>query len=256
MVIGTRLNGKIEPGAMPWHHRWIGNPFLTWFLNLFYNTGISDAHCGLRAVSREGLDRMNLGSTGMEFASEMIIEASRIGLNITEVPVSYRPREAGDPKLQSFPDGWRHLRFILLQTPAYLFDFPGAIMFSVGLVLMISTFFGINLGFTPRTNSMIAGSLLALVGYQVMFFGAFSKMIQGKTLSRLLTLERGATASIFLVALGLAWSIRLASHFLESKVTPPIEESILGYSLIVLGLQTFFSSFMLSIISLGRPKRK
>jgi glycosyltransferase involved in cell wall biosynthesis len=255
MVIGTRINGIIEDGAMPWLHRWIGNPLLTGFLNLFFKVGVSDAHCGIRAIKKEALNKMDLRTQGMEFASEMIIEASKKGLNIREVPVSYNKRKAGDPKLKSFSDGWRHLRFMLLHAPTYLFDYPGAMIFITGAILMALAFFGVDIGFTPRTNSMIAGSLLAMVGYQVLFFGAFTKMIQGKNLSRLFTLERGATAAFFLFTIGLVWTMMLAFRFIKAKINPPVQLSILGFSLMVLGLQTFFSSFMLSIISIGRKSQ-
>jgi len=253
-VIGTRLNGRIERGAMPWLHRWIGNPFLTWFLNLSSKTGISDAHCGLRAVRRDALERMELLSHGMEFASEMIIEAARVGLRFREVPVTYYPRKGGGSKLNSFSDGWRHLRFMLLNAPTYLFEYPGILLFSLGVFLMASELLNLNIGFTPRTNSMIAGSLLTLVGYQVFLFGAFTKMVQGLSLPKFFTLERGVIIAILMMVVGFAWTVKLVSEFMGSGVSPPVEQSILGFSLMVLGLQTFFSSFMLSIISMGRKR--
>jgi len=197
LVIGTRLNGKIEGGAMPWLHRWIGNPLLTWFLNQFFKTGIS---------------------------------------------------------VSSFSDGWRHLRFMLLYAPTHLFDYPGILLLSLGVFLMASALINLNIGFTPRTNSMIAGSLLTLIGYQVFFFGAFTKMIQGGSLPKSFTLERGATTAILIFALGFAWTVRLVSEFIGGRVSPPVEQSIVGFSLMILGLQTFFSSFMLSIISMGRKR--
>lgn len=253
-VIGTRLNERIEPGAMPWHHRWIGNPLLTGFLNQSFKTGISDAHCGFRAIKRDALEKMSLRSQGMEFASEMIIEAARVGLRIREVPVTYYRRKGGNSKLSSFSDGWRHLRFMLLYAPTYLFDYPGILLLSLGVFLMASALLSLNIGFAPRTNSMIAGSLLTLIGYQVFFFGAFTKMIQGGSLPKSFTLERGATAAILIFALGFAWTVKLVSEFIGSRVSPPVEQSIVGFSLMILGLQTFFSSFMLSIISMGRKR--
>lgn len=253
-VIGTRLNGRIEAGAMPWLHRWIGNPLLTWFLNLSFKTGISDTHCGFRAIRRDALEKIDLRSHGMEFASEMIIEAAKAGLRMREVPVTYYPRKGGNSKLNSFSDGWRHLRFMLLCAPTYLFEYPGVILFSLGAFLMASALLDFNIGFTPRTNSMIAGSLLTLVGYQVLLFGTFTKMIQGLSLPKSFTLERGAIVAILMFAIGFAWTVKLVSEFMGSGVSPPVEQSIMGFSLMILGLQTFFSSFMLSIISMGRKR--
>ncbi len=254
-VIGTRFNGSMEPGAMPWLHRWVGNPLLTWFLNLSFEAGVSDAHCGLRAFRRDVLGKMDLRSRGMEFASEMIIEAARVGLRISEVPVSYYPRRGGVSKLNSFSDGWRHLRFMLLYSPTRIFEYPGILLFSLGVLLMASALLGLNIGFTPRVNSMVAGSLLTLVGYQVYFFGAFTRMVRGQSLSGLFTLERGAVAAVLLFVTGLVWTGWLVSGFLGGGGSPPVEWSILGLSLMVLGLQSFFSSFMLSIVSLGRRRQ-
>ena len=111
-VIGSRFRGEIRPGAMPWLHRYIGNPFLTGMLNLLFKAGVSDAHCGMRAFTREAYDTMQLQTTGMEFASEMVVKAAKTGLRIAEVPITYYPRK-GESKLHSFRDGWRHLRFML-----------------------------------------------------------------------------------------------------------------------------------------------
>ena len=113
VVLGNRLTQDLEAGAMPWLHRRIGNPFLTNVLNLFFETGVSDAHCGLRSISREAYSTMNVGAAGMEFASEFLIEAIRNSLRIAEVPIRYRRRSGGEPKLRAFRDGWRHLRLML-----------------------------------------------------------------------------------------------------------------------------------------------
>ncbi len=125
MVIGDRMD-NIQPGAMPWLHQYIGNPLLTGFLNLLFRTGINDAHCGMRAVRRDVLPRLDLRTTGMEFASEMVIRASKEKLTIAEFPIEYHPR-GGDSKLSSFRDGWRHLRFLLVHSPNHLFILPGSV---------------------------------------------------------------------------------------------------------------------------------
>ena len=125
LVMGDRMD-NIHPGAMPWLHRYVGNPVLTGILNLFFRTGVSDAHCGMRALRRDVLPRLDLRTPGMEFASEMVIRASKEELDIREFPIEYHPR-GGESKLSSFRDGWRHLRFLLVHSPTHLFLVPGAI---------------------------------------------------------------------------------------------------------------------------------
>ena len=136
MVIGNRMK-NIHPGAMPWHHRYIGNPLLSGFLNVLFKTGIDDAHCGMRAVRRDVLPRLGLRTTGMEFASEMVIRAAKEKLVLAQFPIEYHPR-GGESKLSSFRDGWRHLRFLLVHSPNYLFIVPGAIMVLIGAAVEAS----------------------------------------------------------------------------------------------------------------------
>src|SRR5262249_19250581 len=151
--------------AMPWSHRWIGNPILTGILNVFYKVKISDAHCGLRAVRRDALDVLKLQSTGMEFASEMVIKASKRGLRVDEVPIVYHPR-IGDSKLNSFRDAWRHMRFMLIHTSTHLFVIPGAVATIVGLVALTVMAADPGLWGDAGTSIAIAGAILAIVGTQ------------------------------------------------------------------------------------------
>ena len=188
LVIGSRFKGKIEKGAMPWHHKWIGNPLLTKFLNLFFKARISDAHSGFRAIKGEALEKLDLRTNGMEFASEMIIEAIRKGLRIKEVPISYYRRKTGGSKLSSFSDGWRHLKFMLINAPTFLFTYPGLAFLFVGLFLIFSAFLNIKSGFAFGIHSMIAGSLLTIVGYQIVFFGFFANIYERKGLPKFFTL--------------------------------------------------------------------
>ena len=123
LAMGSRFEGEILPDAMPWLHQYIGNPVLTGILNLFFRAGVSDAHCGIRAFTRDAFQRMHLQTSGMEFASEMVINAAKADLHIAEVPVTYYPR-LGESKLHSFRDGWRHLRFMLLYSPTGSSWFP------------------------------------------------------------------------------------------------------------------------------------
>src|SRR5690349_16753807 len=133
-VMGSRLRGRIHRGAMPWLHRYVGNPVLTGVLNLFFRTGVSDAHCGMRAFRRDLLPVLDLRTTGMEFASEMVIRAAKAKLKIAEFPIEYHPR-GGESKLSSFRDGWRHLRFLLVHSPTHLFMLPGAILGLLGVLI-------------------------------------------------------------------------------------------------------------------------
>ena len=167
LVMGNRMK-NIKPGAMPWHHRYIGNPVLTGTLNLFFRTGVKDAHCGMRAIRRDVLPRLDLRSSGMEFASEMVIRAAKEGLDIREIPIEYHPR-AGESKLSSFRDGWRHLRFLLVHSPTYLFLVPGALMAVLGLLVMLTVLGNVSVfGRQWDLHTMIAGTLMTVVGVQVL----------------------------------------------------------------------------------------
>jgi glycosyltransferase involved in cell wall biosynthesis len=254
LVIGSRFKGRIEEGAMPWHHKWIGNPILTWFLNLFFGAGVSDAHSGFRAITGESLEKLDLDSYGMEFASEMIIEAVDKGLRIKEVPISYYRRKSDSSKLSSFEDGWRHLKFMLMHAPNYLFIYPGACLFFVGFLLMLAALLNVYVGYVPGAHSMIAGSLSTITGYQAMFFGMFAKAYHGRGMPSFLTLEKGATAGALMFVAGVIYVLSLVLEWTNAgfRSLPSIELDIAGFTLIVLGIQTFFSSFMLSIISTGR----
>jgi len=223
---------------------------------------VSDAHSGFRAIKREALEKMNLRCHGMEFASEMIIEASRKGLKIQEVPITYHPRE-GASKLNSFEDGWRHLKFMLLQTPKHLYFIPGFVLFAIGFILIIL----MNLidvkvgGAILGVNSIIAASLLVIVGYQLIFLGLFSSVyghskgffeVEGlsKTISERISLEKGAVIGLIIFAIGALHALYLISRWINSGylVIPEVRESILGMVLIVIGLQTIFFSFFLSML--------
>ena len=170
VVIGNRMH-NIHPGAMPWHHRYIGNPLLSGFLNLLFSTGVDDAHCGMRAVRREVLPRLDLRTTGMEFASEMVIRAAKEKLDVRQFAIEYHPR-GGESKLSSFRDGWRHLRFLLVHSPNHLFILPGAMMAAIGALVELIVI--ARLGVFGREwdiHALIAGSLLAIVGTQVVALG-------------------------------------------------------------------------------------
>src|SRR3954462_9325610 len=170
LVMGDRMD-NIQPGAMPWLHRYVGNPILSGILTLFFRTGVRDAHCGMRAVRREVLPQLDLRTTGMEFASEMVIRAAKEKLDIREFPIEYHPR-GGESKLSTFRDGWRHLRFLLVHSPTHLFVIPGLVLFAIGALISLLVLFEIDLfGRSWQLHAMIAGSLLAIVGTQVVGLG-------------------------------------------------------------------------------------
>jgi len=261
LVIGSRFKGEILDGAMSWLHKHIGNPVLTWFLNFFFKAGVSDAHSGFRAFTREALDKMKLKGDGMEFASEMIMRAVWAGLRIKEVPITYYPRKGSEPKLKSFRDGWRHLKFMLLYAPSYLFVLPGIFLFILGMALVflisagLSKFGHINLGI----HSMIASSLLAILGYQLLFLGLAGKIYRAKMdmpndrivefLTNRLSLEKGATIGLLIFLAGFVYTAYLIWKWVERfRSLPMLNQDVLAFTLIVIGLQTVFHSFFLSML--------
>jgi len=260
MVMGSRLDGEIRPGAMPTLHQYIGNPLLTRFLNAFYGAGVSDSHSGFRIFTREAYETMGLETDGMEFASEMIMKAGAKDLKIVETPIIYHERE-GEEKLESFKDGWRHVRFMLVNAPGYLFSVPGAVLGLLGLLVMGTAYSGATVGgVTLGIHSMIAGSLLTIVGYQVASLGVFATVasdpIQKPTdpittrITQSLSLERGATYGAAVFAVGGVYAAALVYQWVSSGFTSVTFTmgSILAFTAIVIGLQTVFSSFFLSSI--------
>ena len=177
LVMGDRLGGDILPGAMPWTHRWIGNPILSGMLRLLFHTRISDSHCGMRAFTREAYDRLALRTTGMEFASEMVVSALREHLRVEEMPITYHPRE-GESKLSGLRDAWRHVRFMLLYSPSYLFQLPGLLLMVVGAFLVLALAGGPRVLFGHRWDyhPLLFGAIALIVGYQLVLFDTFAKI--------------------------------------------------------------------------------
>ena len=263
MVIGDRMD-NIQPGAMPWLHRYVGNPVLTGMLNLFFATGVKDAHCGMRALRREVLERLDLRTTGMEFASEMVIRASKEKLRIAEFPIEYHPR-GGQSKLSSFRDGWRHLRFLLVHSPTHLFIIPGAVLAGLGTLIVV--FVGAGLDFFGRAwglHALIGGALLMIVGTQVVALGLcahaygtyfmnekdpwFDRMRARFRLEHGLLLG-GAFALVGVVMGGVIVATWIA-HGFGSLADEHL--AVIAASLLIVGIQIFFSSFLLSILGLRR----
>jgi glycosyltransferase involved in cell wall biosynthesis len=267
-VMGSRLKGDVLPGAMPWLHHHIGVPVLTGLLNFISGTRVTDAHCGMRAFTKDAMERMKLRTTGMEFASEMVINAARAGLNITEVPITYYPRE-GSSKLNTFRDGYRHLRFMLMYSPTYLFLVPGLSMLLLGLILLVALLGGpLKIGDNfIGLQFMVLGSLLAILGYQVINLGFYAKIYaleQGLTendafverLLRHFNLERGLIFGSLLLLIGLVVYAFIVRDWLDTaavfNVTMELRRALLGMTMMILGVQTIFSSFFLSILGIKK----
>src|SRR5438876_6275580 len=176
LVLGSRFNGKIHAGAMPWSHRWVGNPILTGLLNRMFGVQVSDAHCGMRAVRRSALEELDLHSTGMEFASEMVFKAFRRRLTVDEIPIDYFPR-TGESKLNRFGDAWRHVRFMLLYSPSWLYFLPGFVLLLLGLAGMIVLASGpVDVfGRTWQIHTMLAFVALTLLGAQIVQLGLYAR---------------------------------------------------------------------------------
>ncbi|SFR66950.1 glycosyltransferase family 2 protein [Halogeometricum limi] len=261
MVLGSRLQGQILPGAMPSLHKFVGNPLLTRFLNTFYGTNVSDAHSGMRVFSRDAYERMNLGSTGMEFASEMIMEAGARGLVIEEVPITYHPRK-GEATLDSFRDGWRHVRFMLINAPGYLFSGPGILLSSLGLFVLLVALSGASIGpFVPSIRTILAGSLFILVGAQVTCLGAFAT-VAGEPVREAkdpitrfiidhVQLEHGATTGVLVFGASALYSGYAIFNWWASGLTalPSLSSSVVALTAMILGMQLVFTAFFLSTIA-------
>jgi hypothetical protein len=275
LVMGNRFKGGIKPGAMPWHHKYIGNPILTGILNLFFRTPIKDAHCGLRAFRKDAYERLGLRTPGMEFASEMVVKAALHKQKISEVPTVLSP-DGRDrpPHLRSFRDGWRHLRFLLLMCPMWLFIIPSVILLTAGLGLMAWLTPG------PRTigsvgfdlHSMVLGMLCVFLGYQTLWLGACAKvhgwtsgLLPADTFSRRVfdhvNLERGLIGGAALLATGLGlclwlmgewWSVDLG--VLDVHVT--MRYALWGFTTMMLGVQTIFGSFFLSMLGMAQRAKE
>jgi glycosyltransferase involved in cell wall biosynthesis len=265
MVIGNRMK-NIHPGAMPWHHRYIGNPLLSGFLNVLFRTGVDDAHCGMRALRRDVLPRLDLRTTGMEFASEMIIRAAKEKLVIRQFPIEYHPR-GGVSKLSSFRDGWRHLRFLLVHSPNYLFILPGALMAVLGgLVELIVISRLAVFGREWDIHALIAGALLAIVGTQVVALGicahAYGTYFMGEKdrwfdrMRARYKLEHGLLLGGGIAFAGIVLGAIIVIDWVTHGFGALSEErlAVLAATLIIVGIQIFFSSFLLSILGLRRRR--
>jgi glycosyltransferase involved in cell wall biosynthesis len=263
MVIGDRMD-NIQPGAMPWLHRYVGNPILTGLLNLFFRTGISDAHCGMRALRRDVLPRLDLRTTGMEFASEMVIRASKEKLKIAEFPIEYHPR-GGESKLSSFRDGWRHLRFLLVHSPNHLFVVPGMLLAGLGTLIVAIAGAGVDvLGRSWGLHTLIGGALLMIVGTQVLALGlcahAYGTYFMGEKdpwfdrMRSRFRLEHGLLLGGAFMLVGIVIGAVIVATWISHGLGSLSDErlAVVAASVLIVGVQIFFSAFLLSILGLRR----
>ncbi len=260
-VIGSRLKGNIKKGSMPWLHQYVGNPFLTWLLNILFKANISDAHCGMRAFTKEALNRINLKTHGMELASEMVIEAAYNGLRIKEVPITYYPRDAPS-NLRSFQDGWRHIRFMMLYHPVPFLYIPGAFVFLIGFVIISSLL--LQGSVENRAHSFILGGMMIVIGGQILATGTYMKtygIIHGvykkkdpedyKFLNYHSLEMELLTGAIILIA-GLLLGVKVAWTWVSVGCGSmlEIEYAVLSMVFGAIGIQLVFSAIFLSVMLL------
>ena len=280
LVMGCRLpkgGGTIKPGAMPWANRWIGNPSLSLIGRLLFSAPVTDFHCGMRGFRKEAIERLDLQTTGMEFASEMVLKATLAGLKIAEVPIVLHPDgRSRPPHLRRWRDGWRHLRFMLLFSPRWLFFYPGMILMTLGFMFGLRLMFGpISVGKVSFDVQTLLFAVTALIiGYQSTQFAIFSRVFSINEgllppnaklakLQSLVTLEIGLVIGMVLLLAGLAGSVYAVLYWGETSSFGPLRMNI-SVSLriiipsvgsMIIGLQTILGSFFLSVLALSRKGR-
>lgn len=271
LVMGNRFLGGIKPGAMPWKNRHIGNPVLSGIGRLFFRIPVGDFHCGLRAFDRAAIDKLDLRSTGMELASEMVVKAQLHGLKLTEVPATLSP-DGRDrpPHLRPWRDGWRHLRFLLLYSPRWLFLYPGAALMIIGAIIHALLLPGpMKIGAaTLDIHTLLYGGAMILVGAQGVFFAVLSKIFaitEGllpeptgyQRFFQRVQMEHGVIFGVIVALLGLAGSLVAVTYWGKRDFGPTNPELAMrivvpSVVLLALGAQTIFSSFFLSLLGMKR----
>ncbi len=263
LVMGNRFKGEIKDGAMPPLHRYLGNPVLTWIGRLFFTSPCGDFHCGLRGFRKDAIELLDLRTTGMEFASEMVVKASLYKMKITEVPITLYPDgRSRPPHLRSWRDGWRHLRFLLLFSPRWLFLYPGTFLMLLGLIATIILLSSV------KVHSLIYSTTAIIIGFQIVVFSMFTKAFaiseglipEDIRLIRLLrnfSLEKGLIIGSLILLIGVVGSV-YALKLWESTSFGTLNPSetmrvvIPSVTCLALGCQVIFSSFFLSVLALKR----
>jgi len=271
LVMGNRFRGKILPGAMPALHRYLGNPVLTGLGRLFFKSPVGDFHCGLRAFRKDAIERLGLRTLGMEFASEMVVKATAFGLRVTEIPTTLAPdRRDRAPHLRTWRDGWRHLRFLLLYSPRWLFLYPGMALFALGVTLDAVLLPGpIRIGNTVfDVHTMLFAAMAILIGFQSVVFATFTKIfaisegllpedLRLTRTFRYITLEVGLVVGALLIIAGAgAWVLGLEYWRIRQFGALDPEKTlrivIPGVVCFTLGFQIVLSSFFLSVLGMSR----
>jgi glycosyltransferase involved in cell wall biosynthesis len=277
IVMGCRLplgGGKIQDGAMPWLHRWLGNPVLSFLGRLFFGCPVTDFHCGMRGFSRSAVGLLDLNSPGMEFASEMIVKAALKKLRIIEVPITLYPAgRSRAPHLRTFRDGWRHLRFMLIYSPRWLFLWPGLALLMTGAIGFVLLLPGPRVvhGVSLELNTLVVCSFSCLIGTQTLSFGLFARIFAAREgllsedflLSRICLLVKmehglllGAIASTSGIVMLLVATISWARHSFGPLLGSFEQRLVIcSLTLLSLGIQVIFSSFFLSMLGLPKSER-
>jgi glycosyltransferase involved in cell wall biosynthesis len=272
LVMGNRFQGGIEPGAMPPLHRYLGNPVLSFVGRLFFQSKIGDFHCGLRGFRRDSALKLNLQATGMEFASELVVKATLWKLNITEVPTLAKDGRSRPPHLRSWRDGWRHLRFLLLFSPRWLFFIPGLVLLLLGLIIGVATATGpVTIGgVTFDVDTLVAAGAMVIIGFQAVLFWLFTQVYAGsegflpeepgmqKLLGKL-SLERGLILGGIIGLAGLVGLIFSLTYWQSNKFGSLNYEHALRLMIpsataLVLSCQVILGGFFLSILGIKQTR--
>jgi len=270
LVMGNRFKGGIEDGAMPPLHRYLGNPVLSGIGKLLYKSPVNDFHCGLRGFNRSKIQRLNLQTTGMEFASEMVVKATMHNLKITEVPTTLSPDgRSHPPHLRSWRDGWRHLRFLMMHSPRWLFFYPGMFTLFLGLLLFMWLIPGAQTvgNITFDIHTMLYGSMMVILGLQAMSFGLFAKLFtmganilpRDDRIMRFVgafTLERGIVLGLIVATSGFGASIYAVTlwsghDYGPLEPTEMMRVAIPSVTAMATGVQLVFISFFMGVLRLG-----
>jgi glycosyltransferase involved in cell wall biosynthesis len=269
LVMGNRFAGGIDKGAMPWSHRWIGNPILSLTGRIFFSSRVRDFHCGLRGFSVEAFRRMRLNTTGMEFASEIVVKASLASMKVSEVPIAlHKDGRSRPPHLRTWRDGWRHLRFLLLFCPRWLFLIPGFALMLCGSTMTLWLLGGTRMvgSIGLDIHTMLVSGVFALIGYELVLFGAFIKIfamragflpVDRRTASffRVATLEKGLLVGAALTLTGLTLVLLAVVSWGHNgygalDTDASMRPLIVAMLLIAGGVQTIFASFVMSVLGL------